>query len=361
VLVTQAVGTASGPSDVAVTDSASVAGGADTTDGTDGTSEDGPPGGPSEPLLMSLVHAELQPDGTVRPLPLAQPGDVPIGDAVHLPDGRLATLASRDLRRGEPRTDGAMVEDVAFMLAVFDRDEQLVAEQDVRRRGERVAIAGAYDGRVVLVRETADGNCCGSLPGVRVSTIDPDTFEETRVAEVDRLPGVAAVTGDRLVLVDDGMTDTLDTTEARVPECRVTVVDLVTGESRPLTTLPCLSARHVSVSPTGERAALVIQRRAGITASSGQDILDQAVVFVSLADGEVLDSERFDIAPPCPSGGPECALRGPVEYRGLAWVDEDHVELVVQRPDPDPNPRMLDVGLLVPERLRTIPVEIGAG
>jgi len=337
---------------------------------------DGPggPGGPDReprlPVLLPFVHAELEPDGTTRRLPLARENDLPDGGAARLPDGRLATLASRDLRPGSPRVDGAMVEDLAYVLAVFDPDGRLLAEQDVRRVGERVSIAGVHDGRVVLVRHTADGNCCGSLPGVRVSTIDPDSFVETPVTEIDRLPGVAAVSGDRLVLVDDGTTGAIDAPDAPVPACRITAIDLVTGTSGEVTTLPCLGVQGVSVSPDGTRAAVVMQRRAGISASGnslevGRDVLDQAVVFVSLDDGEVLGSERFDLAPPCPmEDGLDCELQGPVEYRGLAWVDDDHVELVVQDPAPatgDVRDRVIDVGLLVPERIRTIPVEVGAG
>jgi hypothetical protein len=385
VLVGYAATPSSAPADVAVSDQPTVAGRAGGGGGKGGADDERTRPGPHEPLLLPMAHAELLPDGTVERLPVAEDGDAPRGSAVRLPDGRLVTLASRDLLPGVEREDGALVEGLAFVLAVFDADGELLGERDVRRMGENVSIAGARGDQVVLVRSRADGNCCGSLAGVAVSTIDPTTFEEAPIAEIDRLPGIGAAAGDRLVLVDDGTTGATATTGATgttgpgggaVPECRVTLVDLATGESGDVATLPCIGLTAVSISPDGERAAVVIDRRAGITVSAGtdvtananalgsrQDILDQAVVFVSLDDGEVLGSERFDIAPTCSTKSrPECpAVLGAVEYRGLGWVDDDHVELVVQDPDPRPDPPVIELGELVPERLRTLAVEIDTG
>jgi hypothetical protein len=88
------------------------------------------------------------------------------------------------------------------------------------------------------------------------------------------------------------------------------------------------------------------------------------VVFVGLDDGEVRGSWRFDITPACPMVREDragCGAAAPVEYRGLQWVGDDRVDLVVQDPDPNPDPELVDLGRLVPERLRTIEVEVPSG
>jgi hypothetical protein len=347
VLVGQAARRPASPPDVAVADQPTTTGGAAALDGGELLP------GPHEPVLLPQANAELLPDGTTRELPRARSEDAPRGSAVRLPDGRLVTLASRDPLPGARQEDGSTVEGLAFVLAVFDADGNLLGERDIRRAGEQVAIAGVLDDQVVLVRSAGDAG--GSAPGVRVSTIDPDSFEEERVADLDRLPGVAAAAGGRLVLVD-----------GPAPECHITVVDLETGEPGQVIMLPCIGLTTVSISPDGSLAAVVVERRAGITASaavSRKDILDQAVVFVSLDDGEVVGSWRFDISQGCTMvAGRDCpSPHNPVEYRGLGWVDDDHVDLVVQDPDPNADPRDIDLGRFVPERLRTIAVEIGGG
>jgi hypothetical protein len=314
--------------------------------------------GPHEPVLLPGVHAELLPDGTIRPLPLSRPGDVPRGAAVRLSDGRLVTLVRRDVGPGTPTDDGTRAGTAHFVLTVFDTEGRRLGEHDVGRVGEDVTVAGARDDQVVLVRSG------GSSSGDAVSTLDPTTLEETPVAETDRLAGVSAVGGDRLALVEEGP----------VPECLITVVDLASGELGGVDPLPCIGLTAVSVSPDGSRAAVVIDRRAGIGITGGtgtttanavgarEDILDRAVVFVDLDDGTVLDSERFDITATCASRArPECGRPlGAVAYLGLAWRDDDRVELVVQDPDPDGAPRALDATDLVPERVRTIAVDIAA-
>jgi hypothetical protein len=305
--------------------------------------------GPHEPVLLPAVHGELQPDGTVRPLPLSRPGDVPLGAAVRLPDERLVTLA----RRGAPADE--------VVLTVFDTEGRRLGEHDIGRDGQQVTLAGAHDDQVVLVRSGA------SLPADAVSTIDPTTFEETPIVEVDRPPGISAAAGDRLVLVDDGSTS----------ECRITLVDLARGDLGDLDPLPCIGLTSVSVSPDGSRAAVVIDRRAGIGIRNGagptppntagalgsrEDVLDQAVVFVDLDDGAVVGSERFDITSACaaPPGSGCGRPLGTVAYLGLGWRDDDRVELVVQDPDPAAGPRDRAELTFVPERVRTVAVDVAA-
>ncbi|HEV7761382.1 MAG TPA: hypothetical protein VGO78_20395 [Acidimicrobiales bacterium] len=317
--------------------------------------------GPHEPVLLPGVHAELLPDGTVRRLPRSRPGDVPRGAAVRLSDGRLVTLARRDLGPGAPRDDGIAAGTAHLVLTVFDTEGRRLGEHDVGRVGEEVTLAGARDDQVVLVRRG------GSSSGYAVSTIDPTTFEETPTTEIDRPPGINAMGGDRLVLVDEGP----------VPECHIAFVDLVSGESGRVDPLPCIGLTAVSVSPDGSRVAVVIDRRAGIGITGGtggtgtttanavgarEDIVDRAVVFVDLDDGTVLDSERFDITAACASRvRPECGRPlGAVAYLGLAWRDDDRVELVVQDPDPGGAPQALDAATFVPERVRTVAVDIAA-
>jgi len=290
-------------------------------------------GEPSGPVVLPLVHAELLPDGSTRPLPLAHPDDAPEGDAVRLPDGRLVTLVSRE--RG----------DAAVALEVFDRNDELLGEHDVARRGADVSIAGVAGQRVVLVLD--------QVTGVQVSTVDPTTFEERRVADVDRWHGVASAMGDRMVLADD--------VAASSSGCTVTVLDLATEDRRDAGTVPCLGLTDVAISPDGKRAALVIERRIGITAAavSRGDILDRAVAVIDLDDGKVVETRRFDATQDCSHQARPCPdLPGRVQYRGMAWTDAGTIELVVQDPGPRPEAEGGETSRLVAERLRTMTIEV---
>jgi hypothetical protein len=233
-----------------------------------------------------------------------------------------------------------------------------LGERDIGRVGEQVTIAGARGDQVVLVRSG------GPLLGDAVSTIDPTTFEETPIVVADGPPGVGAAAGDHLVLVAEGS----------VPDCRITLVDLASGEVGGVDPLPCIGLTAVSVSPDGSRAAVVIDRRAGIGITGGtgtattnalgsrEDIVDRAVVLVDLDDGTVLGSQRFDITAACagPTGSGCGGSLGTVVFMGLGWRDDDRVELVVQDPGPAAGPPGRDTVTFAPERVRTIAVDIAA-
>jgi hypothetical protein len=263
-------------------------------------------------------------------------------------------LASRDLQPGVDRDDGAFVDNVAFVLAVFDADGELLAERDIRRVGEDVRIAGTTGDQIVLVRSRMDGNCCGSLPGVQVSTMDPSTFLEEVVTDVDGLPGVSAVADDRMVLVDDGIGD-----RGGRPSCMVTALDLATRGVRDVGTLACIGVSGVAVSPDGHRAAVVIAQL-----GANEDELEHVVVIIDLRDGSILGNEAFAMAPNCmdgeatdsPTSGIPCL--SPAEFRGVAWTSDHSVVLVIQDPNPNPDAVVIDGGLLLPGRLRAITIDV---
>jgi hypothetical protein len=275
------------------------------------------------PLLLPEVHAVLMPGGEVRPWPRAEEGDTLRDSAARLPDGGLATLAERGS---------------TLVLATFDRHGDLVDQHELGDHVEDVAIVGTWDDRIVVRR------------GESVTAVDPGTFDETDAIDLGEWVDVTAVGGDTLVAV------TRVAGAGTVGECIVTAVDLRTGDESEAGRLSCLGLTAAAVSPGGDKAAVVIERRIGITANSG-DILDQAVVVVDLDDGDDLGGYSFEAAAACQHGPAEtCPGRlGLVQYRGLSWTGEQP-ELVVQDSDPLADDEGPGIATLDADQLRVITV-----
>lgn len=307
-------------------------------------------GGLDKPLVMGKMGVEWLPDGTTAELPRARPDDL-VTDAIRLTDGRLVTLATRDLQPGVARTDGAFAEGLAYVMAVFDAQGALLGENDVRRPGGYVSFAGEVDGRVALARTQAAGNCCEMQPFVEVSTVDPVTFTETDLTRLDGLLGPVDVRAGRVVVAaDNAMGDPAGAAD----RCSLGVVDLDTGATSSVDLPPCAGARAVSVSPDGRRAAVTTDASAaGDDAAARAGGLDLHVV--DLESHKVLSSRPLDLPGHC--RGDDMRLCGKTEHRGLVWSDDGTLEAVVQDPEPGPNP-VVDVGRLTTQRLRVVTVEV---
>jgi hypothetical protein len=186
--------------------------------------------------------------------------------------------------------------------------------------------------------------------GESVSTIDPETFDESDTVDLGHGSDVMAVGGDTLVAVGR------EAAAGSVGECTPPAVDLRNGDESEAGRLSCLGLTAAAVSPDGAKAAVVIERRIGITANRG-DILDQAVVIVDLEDGTDLGGYSFEAARACQERPAEtCAGRlGLVQYRGLSWTGEQP-RLVVQDPGVPGGPEPAAIETLDADRLRTITV-----
>lgn len=299
------------------------------------------------PVFLPQAAADWLPDGTTRPVPRAQPDDG-VTDALRLADGRTVTLATRNLRPGEDRVDGAFVEDVAFVMAVFGTDGALAGEQDIRRVGGYVDLVGESGGKVVLARRQSIGNCCEQQPLVDFSVIDPASFEEEPLVSVDDAHGPADADDVRLVAASDpGIGGT--------GVCRLHLVDLRDqpggGDPPPSVELPgCIGVDVVALSPDAGRVAVV----ANTQDEAAPDELGLGLYVVDVERAEVVHTEDLERGP-CVA---DPLLCGPTQVWTLNWADEATLAVVVQDPDPDVDDLVVDTGLLVPERLRTIAVTL---
>jgi hypothetical protein len=299
------------------------------------------------PRFLPRAATDWLPDGTARPVPRVQPDDGVI-DALRLADGGTVTLATRNLRPGEARMDGAFVEDMAFVMAVFDADGALVGEQDVRRVGGYVDLVGESGGKVVLARRQSIGNCCEQQPLVDFSVIDPTSFVEEPLVSVDDAHGPADADDTRLVAASDP--------GIGVPgACRLHLVDLRDrpggGDPPPNVELPdCIDVDVVALSPDDSKVAVVATTQGGAT----PDELRLGLYVVDVERAEVVHTD--DLEPgPCVADPPVC---GRTQVWALDWTDEATLAVVVQDPDPALDGAVIDTGLLVPERLRTITVPL---
>lgn len=309
-------------------------------DGNGGTDGD-------DPVFLPRAATDWWPDGTTRPVPRAQPDDG-VTDALRLADGRTVTLASRNLRPGEDRMDGAFVEDVAFAMAVFDADGALVGEQDIRRVGGYVDLVGESGGKVVLARRQSIGNCCEQQPLVDFSVIDPASFVEEPLVSVNDAHGPADADDARLVAASDPNIGVPGT-------CRLHLVDLRDqpggGDPPPSVELPgCIDVDVVALSPDDRRVAVVATTRDEAT----PDQLWLGLYVVDVERAEVVHAEDLE-GGHCVADAPVC---GPTQVWAVNWTDEATLAVVVQDPDPALGGMVVDTGLLVPERLRTVAVSL---
>lgn len=318
-----------------------------TTAPTGPTAPDGGGGHRDAPVLLPRAATNWLPDGTTRPVPRAQPDDV-VTDALRLTDGRTVTLATRDLRPGEDRMDGAFVEGVATVMAVFDTDGTLARQQDIRRVGGYVDLVGESGGKVVLARRRSIGNCCEQRPLVDFSVIDPASFEEEPLVSIDDAHGPADADDTRLAAASDPGIGGSGT-------CRLHLVDLRDqpgdGDPPPSVELPgCLDVDVVALSPDGHRVAVV----ATTPGEAAPGELGLGLYVVDVERAEVVHTDDLGRGP-CGADSPMC---GPTQVWALDWTDEATLAVVVQDPDPALDGLVVDTGLLVPERLRTITVTL---
>jgi len=309
-----------------------VGAGTNTGAGQEASPSSSAPPDDGSPVFLPLAAADWLPDGTTRPVPRAQPDDG-VTDALRLADGRTVTLATRDLRGGVEREDGALVEDVAFVMAVFDPDGSLLGQQDIRRVGGYIDLAGESGGKVVLARRESIGNCCDQRPLVEFSLIDPTSFTEEPLLGVDDAHGPADADDDRLVASSDP-------TVGGGGACRLHLVDLRDRQVDGNVPLPgCLDVHAVTLSPDGSQVAVVANIETGL-----------GLYVVDIEQAQVVHTNDDLVDDPCTPTARRC---GPTEVWALTWTADTTLDIVIQDPDPSPN-GTIDTGLLVPTRLRTL-------
>jgi len=298
----------------------------------------------SAAVLMPQQGVELLPDGSTRELPLARPGDL-VEEAFRLSDGRLVTLAARDLIPGTTsREDGPYVQGLAMVVAVFGADGKLLGEHDVRHVGEQVRLAGEDQDRIVLIRSRATK---GGRPlrGIEISAVDPATFRESSIASVETMAGIPDVAAGRLVVAGDTAMAGID----GPARCSLQVIDLGTKATHEVDLPRCASLAQANLSPDGRQVAVAVD-------IEDHDTLRPVLYVVDVRTGDVVTQRRLDDPGTCRAADRRMCQNP--EHRALVWRDADTVDALVQDPDPTPGKQLVS-GVLVPERLRTVTVEVG--
>ncbi len=268
-------------------------------------------------------------DGVVDRSPLALPSGFLLRALRPTDDGGVVALGSLDLRPGEARADGPMVDGLAFPLLEFHADGSLESQVDLRIVGENVTLL-AVDGDEVILERTPGGPISGSTQS-RVVARDLHTGSERVIATTDGFFVHGDRRGSRLVLAGRVLRAPTNTCGVRWWNLGATPAD---GEIS-----DCSTVDTVRISPDGN-VAVVVYRSSARTRELRAATLDlrtggithQASLGPVMAYGE----RALVCAAQCPD-------EPAVQFAGSSWQPDGALLLALAQHPSSNDPRDLQV------------------
>jgi hypothetical protein len=238
-------------------------------------------------------------------------------------DNGYIALGSLDTMPGVSRQDGPDVSGVEFRLVRLDADGSLIADSNVRVRGEDVVLLGATDTTAYLER---------GLPGVDGAVVvarDLSTGAESPLATVPVWSNASDIYSGKLAIAGS------DSTGA----CRLVLVDLASAEVSSPPDNSCAAVQSLRFSPDGAQLAVIHGNGPGTPTN------EVRLSVRDVASGSLIND--WHIGNTGPYGDPDtvcgaatCEL---IDVGGATWLTDGSIEVAVLHHPDNGDLRSLDL------------------